>query len=810
MLTNNLLFILRRFGRQKVNTLFHIIGLTIGLSVCLIIALFIRHELTYDQYHENADRIFRVTSIWSDGGEEDKGYGNVVPLAPALREAIPELEYVTRVYPKNEAQIEINANKKFSQQNILIAESDFLNIFDVEVLAGNAYEALRQPYQALLTKTTAQKFFGNENPIGKTFKYKNEFTITVGGILEDFPNNTHLQASMLISFYDDPEFIGMPTDSWFFTTDVSTYAMLAEGQTLENVRASVKAVFDQNTNVDPEETERLDGYLQPLNMIHLEPEWEGGGDWVNAISPSWLWFFGGVGLAILFLACVNFINLSTAQALTRAKEVGVRKVVGAGRKQLISQFVGEAFLLILISSCLAIFVVNMSLSTVNSLLSKELTLSSIFGPGFILLFLVSIVSISVLTGIYPAILTSKFQPIVALKSSVNSSDKNSAFFRKGLVVTQFAISIALLVSLLFMSQQMDYFFNKELGFDKDNVVVVANPETDKNAVFGTELKKIPEIKQVSFSGNAPGIEYNWITVMSEKSLDDPGRKDVNVVFADEAFYELYDIQPIAGRVSLAKDTLAISSTLAKELHSPKLVVNETLVREMGYASADAAIGKKFNFGINNWKGEIVGVVPDFHNASLHEAVLPVMMFAFPKYHRKTGIKISANSDVPAVLTAIKSAWEKTHPDKIYDYQFLDERIQHNYETESQLYALFKLFAGLAMLISCLGLWGLATFTAHQRTKEIGIRKVLGASTTNLLGLLSKDFLLLVLIALIIAAPIAWYGMNQWLQNFAYRIDIQWWVFMLAGIVAVMIALLTIGTQSLRAALSNPVESLRQE
>jgi len=811
MISNNFRLIFRRASRQKIHSALHLIGLTIGLTVCLIIALFVKHELSYDTYHEKADRTFRVNHIWKEGGELELGYSTPFPVAPTLREEIPELEQVAIVYPQGEKLIELSPNKRFYQDRILFAEASLLDIFDIEVVAGNAYDALRQPYQALLTESLATQYYGRENPIGKTFKYNDRFEVSVAGIIKDLPDNTLLPAKMIMAFLYDDEYMDIPTNSWFFTSGASTFITLRDGMDLTQVNAKLKDVYKRYSINPYNPLATSDAELQAMSHIHFEPQWGGGGRWVKAINPTWLWFFGTVGLIVLFLACINFVNLSTAQAISRAREVSVRKVIGANRKQLISQFIFEAFFFIGISGLLALLITQLAIPYVNELLDKQLAQQILNQPSFIISFLVGIGITGLLTGIYPAWLTSHFQPALALKSGTKKSSKSSSVLRNGLVVVQFSISIVFFIGLVLMAQQMSFFRNQNLGFEKDNIITVRSGSSEKIELFKAELNKISAIKGFTIASHPPGVGNSMITLMSEKPLmDDPNRKEVNVIATDENYFDLFGLKLKEGRFYVPRDTNAMSSTLPREQQSPKLVVNETLVREMGYENAKVAIGKQFNFGINSWKGEIIGVIEDFHTSSLHQSIMPTMFAQIKRDQRTAGLKIAAGSNIPTTITSIEAAWEKVWPKGVFQYHFLDESIEQKYKAEGKLFYLFKIFAGLAMLISCLGLWGLATFASIQRTKEIGIRKVLGASTTTILALLSKDFVKLILMAIIIATPIAWYGMDQWLTNFAYRIKIEWWVFAIAGISALGIAFLTISWQAIRAALANPIEALRNE
>ena len=768
MLKHNFRFILRRLNRQRLNTFLHLTGLTLGITVCLLIGLFIRHELSYDNYHQKADRIVRFNQFWEmPGKERDLNYACPAPLANALRSEIPEIETVVSVLPRGKRVMEITPQKRFNQEGVLMVEPEFLDIFDIEVVQGNGHEALRKPWHTLLTESTAEKFFGREDPIGKTILFDNEHTLTVAGIIKDLPDNTHLPATMLVSYLIGKDFMGWAEKNWGATFGASTYALLKEGANPADMIAPIQAMYDAKVNNDPEELEKGGVDIQPLHKIHLEPQYGGGGQWVKAINASWLWFFGGIGLIVMALACINFINLSTAQSLTRSKEVGVRKAIGAGKGQLMQQFLAEAFLVIGLSAIFAIVIAQFALPFVNQLLDKKIIFDYLFTPRILAIFLTSIGLTTLLTGIYPAWLIAKFQPATALKSRTVAGDRSASFMRKGLVVTQFVISGTLLIALVLISQQMDLFYNKNLGFDKDNILAVEIPDKQKLTVFANELAGIKGIKGVTFASAPPSERGHNGTSMHLTDDNASDRKSVSIIFGDDKYPELFDLQLKAGRFFNIADTSALSASLAENQRFPKVVVNEKLIKSLGFASEAEALGKRFKIGWNGWQPEIVGVVENFVTTTLHNDINPMLIFQNEKYYHNAGIKLEANTDVTATIANIKKAWEKTFPKEFYSYSFLDDHIAQFYDSESRLLGFFKIFAGLAMFISCLGLWGLATFAAVQRTKEIGIRKVLGATTQNLVILLSKDFLKLVAIALMIAIPIAWYGMNEWLNNCNY-------------------------------------------
>lgn len=809
MLTKHLQFIIRRLKKQKIHTVLHLLGLTIGLTVCLLIGIFIFHELSYDNYHAEAEKTYRVNQVWEEEGEISLDYSAPYPLPIAIKEELPEVAKVGVAYPQSERIIELEGGKRFKQSHVLMVSADLLDILDFGLIRGNAREAMGKPNQAILSQATAKKFFGNADPIGKSFLYRNKHTIEVAGVMKNPPNNTHLPAQILLSYFPHSQFILRNAENWALTFGASTYVVLQEGVEPASVERSIRAMFDIHVN-DGDDPELAYSALQALKNIHLEPEVDGGSRWVDAINPTWLWFFSGISLLVLVLACINFVNLSTAQALTRAKEVGVRKAIGANRMQLVAQFLTEALILILSASLLAFLLAYCSLPWINELLDRNIDAKLLFRPFVLVGFLTFLLLTGFLTGIYPAWLISKFQPAQAIKASSSHSDQQSNFLRKALVVTQFSISGALLVALLIMSQQMNYFHNKNLGFTQENILTVSIPDVEKNEVFQRAIQQMPQVENISFALGAPVSDNNWTTNMHLTDLDAADRQNVRIIWADEEFDELYDLELLAERFTNNRDTVYTSSSLPEAAISPKVVVNEKLIRSMQFGSPEEALGKRFLIGVNDWKVEIVGVMADFNISSLHEAIDPLIVSPFEPYQWDASIKLRAEQDIPTTLAAIKEAWEETFPKNVYDFKFLDETIERYYEGEGRLYGLFKIFASLALLISCFGLWGLATFAAVQRTKEIGIRKVLGASMSQLILLLSKDFIHLIGISLLLAIPLAWYGMNQWLQNFAYSIEMKWWFFAISAIMVVGIALFTISFQSIRTARLNPISSLRNE
>ena len=808
---NNFRLAIRHLIRQKLNTFLHVLGLTLGMSVCLLIGLFLRYELSFDTYHKLAKRTYRINSVWTDTGEKSYHYSTPLPLADALRSDVTGIEKVVQVHPLWEEIVQINPQKILKQPHMMTADPSFPDVFNIEVISGNAREALTKPYQALLTETTAKKFFGNEDPVGKIFTYQGR-SITVAGLIKDLPSNTHLPASILFSFVPDEKFIGHTPAAWSNVSGTTTYVVLPEGYNTANLVKQLNALADLNINSNPDIPKgfRNEFDVQPLSDVHFDSKYQGGSHWVKAVNTTWLWFFAIIGLAVLALACINFVNLSTAQALTRAKEVGVRKSVGAGRFHLISQFLREAWILTTLSGILSIAIAQVSLPFINTLLEKGIAFNVFESPGLIMALVAGIFLTGLLAGLYPAWIIAKFNPVKTLKAGATlAGDQASYLLRRTLVVLQFTISAGLLIGVTLISQQVDYLRSKSLGFDKDNVINVGVGGRQA-PLFSSELASIPQIKEVAFSTSTPSNDEHWGTSISRTDKDDPNRKSTTMILADNRFCKMYGLTLLAGRFLEASDTSYASQSLPFDKQISKIVVNEKFVRELGFQSNEDAIEKRIWFGMNSGKADIVGVVANFNTGSLHNDVGPVLITSFPGLYSRAGIKVEAGSNIPETIAAIEKAWKKVYPDGVFEFKFLDAQIDAFYKAEARLYQLFSIFAVLAMLISCLGLWGLSTLSAQQRTKEIGIRKVLGASVNAIVMMLSKDFFLMVLIALAIGSPLAYYLVNNWLQTFAFHIDIGWQVFVVAGLASLVIALLTVSFQAIKAGLANPVDSLRNE
>lgn len=800
----------RNLMRHKANTSLHVVGLTLGITVCLLIALFIHYELSFDGYHAKAKQTFRLVSKWTGNNEVSKHFSTPFPLANAIRTEASGFEHVGFFHPVYVNTVEVTEEKRFLIEDIVAAEPDLLQILSFETVQGNLHQTLQQPYQAALTESTARKMFGTENPIGKTFKFKinDEFVFTVTALIKDLPANTHLKASMFVSYSYKERFLKDNLDGWTYVSGTEAFITIPSQADTSVLMAQLKTIANKYINAKNGSMYRSDFILQPLQEVHFAQDVSDD----SSISASWLWFFGLIGMAVLILACINFVNLSTAQALTRAREVGIRKSIGAGRGGLITQFLIQAWVLTFVAGVLAVACTQLLLPYINTMMGKGITFDLLNSPLMLITLMMGLTVTGLLAGIYPAWMVARFNPTATLKVGVLKVGGGSASrLRKGLVVTQFAVSACLIMAVILMAQQVDYLRSKNLGFNKDNVVLVdiSNPN-QKAALLSNELSGVPSIAGVSFSTSTPSSEGHWATPMSKVGRDDPGRKYMALILADDNFAKLYQFTLLAGRLLLPYDTSRISKAIASEERVMNGVVNEQLIRELGFESNEAAIGQRFYIGFNEGLVDIVGVVADFNHGPLSGAIKPVLITSNPNMYEKISIKIEAGSNIPKTLAAIESAWKKTFPESVFTYKFLDEQIDAYYNAESRLFSLFKIFAGVAMLISCLGLFGLAAFTAQNRVKEIGIRKVLGATVNSILILVSKDFLKLVLVALLIATPLAWYGTNQWLSNYAYHITVSWWAFVLAGGIAVLVTIVTVSTQAFKAAWASPVDSLKTE
>jgi putative ABC transport system permease protein len=790
---------LRNLARHKSNSFINIAGLVVGFGAFLLIFLVIQYEQSFDDFHANKNNIYRVVRIGKNPTNREYRTGVPFPVTMGLRTGLPQLKNAAAIFGDNNVQVNITAAdgstlKKFKEQSVFTAEPQFFKMFDFSLAVGNINTALSEPNTTLLTKDIASKYFGDwKSAIGKTIKLYG-LDIKVNGILNNPPSNSDFQLSVVVSYATLVKNTNM--DDWGSISDQNfCFVQLNNNSSLSLVNKLLAAFVDRHIKPD---NPGYDHALEPLNEIHFDERY--GNFNGRTFSKNLILALSLIGLFLLIIACVNFVNLTTAQAMKRAREVGVRKVLGGNRSQLIFQFLGETGITTLLALIGAVTVVFICLTFVNHLLEIHLTISLLFSTKFILFMSGALLLVTFLSGFYPALILSGFKSVNVLKSSMSTSNKG-IYFRRGLVVFQFVIAQALIIGTLVVASQMDYFKNADMGFAKEAVVNAGFPgdslSRTKTGFLQNELNKIPGIQKVSFSTFTPSEGGGWYTDLRVESNHSSTNPDMIVCMkpADTGYFSLYNLKLVAGRVYFPSDTIR------------EFVVNETVVKNLGIRNANDAIGKLIN--VNGKTCPIVGVVKDFHVYSLRDPIGPVVMTTIKNQYGLANIKVNM-SQAKNVIASMRNTWNKYFSDYVFEYSFLDQSIADYYKQENQLSVLYKIFSGIAIFISCLGLYGLISFMAVQRKKEIGIRKVLGAPVRDIVIMLSKEFTILITIAFLIAAPVAWYFMHQWLQQYTYRIMMGAGFFIATIMCSLCIAWLTVGYTAIKAALANPAKSLRTE
>ncbi|RDC65550.1 ABC transporter permease [Adhaeribacter pallidiroseus] len=791
---------IRNLLRHRYYTLLNVVGLAVGLASALLIWVFVRFESSFDWFHAHSERIYRVVTELRFQDHIGHQAGVHVPFPEVLRTDYPEVK-VTQLSHYGGSQVTVlgeqkNATPKMFREDagVFFLEPEFFKIFNFSFLRGNAKTTLSAPNQVVLTQKAAQQYFGNwQTAIGKSIRIDDK-TLQVTGILQNPPANTNFPLKVLVSFATLDS--SVRSKGWDgIDSDFQCFVALPENLSASRFQQLLTA--SHNKNVAPPKITYPT--LQPLADIHFNQEY--GTFTGSTVSRQTLWLFAGIGVFLIIMACVNFVNLATALAAKRSKEIGVRKVLGGSRWQLFRQLLTETGLLVLVAMVLAIGLTYQSFPWLKQLLKLPESLP-LFSAELLFFMLSMLVLVTLLAGTYPAVVLSGFQPVLALKNKGIAQTVGGISLRKALVVVQFSISQVLIVGTILVINQMNFVRNQDLGFQKDALVFLRMDSDSlsqlKHRAFKEQLLQNPQIQQASYSRALPAdIDFNssrGLEQFDHKSL--PAYLEPQVKLADTAYFRTYGLQLLAGRKYQAADTMR------------ELVVNETFLRKVGLQRPEQAIGKLLRF-YGQPALPIVGVVKDFNNSSLHDEISPIVMSTGSDRYQTLSLKISTQH-IAQTLNLIKQQWQQTFPEKVFDYQFVDEKLAQYYEQDEKMLRLFKAFAGVAIFISCLGLFGLMAFTAQQRTKEIGIRKVLGATVTSIVTLLSQDFLKLVLLANIIAWPLAWWGMQAWLQNFEYRTSITWWIFGIGGALAILISLATISFQAIKAAIANPVNALRSE
>jgi len=804
MIKNYLITSLRNLRRNWNFTAINITGLTLGLACCLLIFFTVRFELNFDKHHVDGERIYRFVNRNKQQGEKGYNVGAPLPVLAALRNDFPEIKNtVTCTYSSKEALVTIgqgDKRKKFidPMNSVSFIDPEYFNIFTYKWLKGSPATSLTNPGSVVLSADQAKKYFGEEDPMGKTIRVSNKMDFIVTGIIENPPATTSFPFTVMLSFSSLKEY-GANTnwDDWQSTYGGGQVYLKLPESVSQNQMEKQLAAFAKKYR-DAKDAAGNDWILQPLDDIHFSPYTQNYAG--RTISRGMIWSMILVGTFILITACVNFVNLATAQALRRAREVGVRKVLGSTRGQLLRQYFSETGIITLLSVILALIIAQIALPYVSQILNvKSQGVLFITDPIIMGFLLVLSILTTVLSGFYPALIVSGYQPILALKGKVGKAGNQQSNLRRGLIVLQFTISQVILIGTIIAYSQMKYFRTLDLGFMRDEIINMQVPEQKDGKLenLKTKLQDIGGIKAISFSAFTPMSRSNWQTGFTYEN--DKEMLDFEIVMrpADTSYINTYGLTLLAGRAYLPADTMR------------EYVVNEAFVKKLGFKNPQDAIGKRLTIGGSDVKLPIVGVVKNFNTYSLHREIIPCVLTTSRNNYGTLGIKMSANA-TPQQLARIEKAWTETFPEFMFKYTYFDQTLNSFYEKEQQLFSLFRILTGIAIFIGCLGLYGVVAFMAESRTKEMGIRKAIGASALNIFGLFSGDFIKLVIIALLLASPIAWYTMNDWLKDYTYRIEISWWIFALAGVMAVVIALITISFQSVKAALMNPVKALRSE
>jgi len=809
MLSNYIKIAWRNLSKHKFYSFLNIFGLALGLASCLLITLYVVDELSYDKSFANSERIYRVNSDIKFGGAEMKLAVSPDPLAFTMLKDYPQIEATARLRDDGSYLVRrTGATENLKEEQVVYADSTFFKVFSTPLVAGDIKKILSEPNTMVISERDGQKYFGKENPLGKTLLLDNESTYTITGIMENMPSHSHMSGlNMLLSMSTNPE---SRQDNWG-SHNFNTYLLLREGVNPDTFEKNLDIIIEKyvgkwvqgimGTSLD--DLRKSGSYikysLMPLTDIHLRSDRKA--EISSNSNIQYVYIFSVVAIFLLAIACVNFMNLATARSASRAKEVGVRKALGSERSSLISQFLTEAIMLSFASLILAIIMASITLPLFNNLANKQIEFPFQSGLFWIIAIGTGVI-VGLLAGSYPAFFLSAFKPLKVLKSAVELEGKGS-YLRNSLVVFQFMISVMLIIGTGVIYKQLNYIQTKKLGFNKEQVLLIKNAYAldRQSRAFKQEISQLPNVESSTVSSYLPTP-----SARSDNSFFPEGQLQQDKGVSMQRWTVDYDyIKTLNLEV---KNGRAFQESFPSD--SSGIIINETAAKILGFKDP---IGKKIFTLQDPGKPDqtvytIVGVVKNFHFESLRKNIGALSMVLKPSYGL-VAIRLKGN-DYAQTISQIQDLWKRMAPGQPFNYQFMDQDFDNEYRSEQRVGQIFITFAVISIIIGCLGLFGLSAYTAERRTKEIGVRKVLGASVSNIVGLLSKDFIKLVLLAILLGSPIAWYAMNSWLQDFAYHIDIAWWMFVVAGLLAIVIALLTVSFQSVKAALMNPVKSLKTE
>jgi putative ABC transport system permease protein len=794
MIKNYFKIAFRNLWRHRVFSAINVLGLTVGMTACFLIFLYVKFELSYDSFHSKSERIYRMVSDIKTPSETINAGGPSWAVAPHLLADFPEIEQAVRVSGADNMLIRKD-DIKFEEPDAIYADSAFFKVFDFELIKGSREKALNEPFSIVFTEAAAKKYFGTEDPMGKTLLITGRAQpVTVTGIMKDMPENSLINEDVIVSMRTLTQKFNAGLDDQWGNYGSSTYILLKPNTDAAALTKKFPAFLEKHNGSEMKEIQMYPTLLlEPLREVYLYSTRLGskGGNISN------VYVFSVIAIFILVIACINFINLTTARSVERAKEVGIRKVVGALKFQLARQFIVESVLLCVIAFVFSVLLASLLLPPFNELAGKQISTGILNNPRNILTLFAASVAIGLLAGLYPAWVLSSFKPITVLKGKFSTSTRG-IILRKGLVVAQFTISIALIIATIIVYNQMAHMRKQDLGFNKEQVMVIDTKGEEAKFALNLAVRDLRGVVSTAMSSSVPGGGNPGAYSEIENSKGDLQIANLDLYFVDYDYIPGYKMKMVAGR-SFSKE-FGTDTTKA-------MVINEAAAKLFGYKSPQEAIGKRFK----QWgrEGQIIGVVKNFNFRSLQQEIKPITMRIEPNGANLLSVKVPA-TNLPATIAAIEGKWKTLIPNRPFSYFFLDDFFDKQYRSEERFAKLFVNFAILAVFISCLGLLGLASYSTIQRTREIGIRKVMGASVTNIVNLLSFDFLKLVVLSFIIATPVAWYFMYKWLQDFSYRSNITWSVFAIAGILAFLIALFTISFQAIRAAIANPIKSLRAE
>jgi len=798
MFIRNLRIGFRALVKRPGYSFINIFGLAIGLACFALISLFVRDELSYDKHHADVDRVYRVTFV-GHPPNSDPDYFAVVsaPVGRTIREEVPGVESVLRI-AETSATVVQNGTYFFGDR-FWYAEPELFDVFSMPIVEGSREGQLERPNTMVITEQMATKYFPDGSPIGRSLTLNDSLHYEITAVVEDVPAASHFEGDFFISYATRLERI--PENEAWLNLGMYTYFKVEPAVDLAVLEARIQGLPNEKFG------EQLAQYgfgaqldMEPLADIYLKSKI--GAQIAATGDMTQVWVFSAVAIFILLLAGINFTNLATARSMERAREVGVRKAIGSSRGALVFQFLGESSVMSIMALVIGLILASVGLGFLNDIAAKDLSQGMLFSGDILGILLASALLSGLLGALYPALMLSGFKPVEVLKGS-NHSSKSGAFVRKGLVATQFAISIGLIAGTIVVSQQLSFMRDQDLGFEKDQMLIVdaqTVPRNEMQARVQTVLDKfesISSVQQASFSGNIPGRASGRLLFRTEDLAEDDMRSGA-VINVGYDYFENYQIPIIAGR-TFSRD---FPADMAESM-----VINENLVGYVGYSSPEEALGKSFPMG--GRERTVIGVIGDYHHTSLKTEIQPTMFFPTERVNNFISLNV-AGADAARTMEAVGAEWAALFPAFPFEGFFLDDDFNRQYQAEERLMNVFGIFSTFAIFIACLGLFGLAAFTAQQRTKEIGIRKILGANVSSLIGLLSREFAALVLVGLVVAIPMTIYGLGKWLEPFPYKIEIAWWVFGLAGLAAMAIALLTVGYQAAKVALADPVTSLRYE